>query len=244
MGFLLGQLGRETGSADDIHLVHNIDSVAKERVKSLYDTSLTNDVSHGNIPLYDITPNDIVMEGAMNANLVTQFKWFWAWQDDKQEDWLEAMSQEGLHLQSIKAFGRYVFEPGAPRKYTYRMDFDQTSGKDSDYFHLIREAGWKRITEVAGWQYWRKEAREGKTPELYTDTESKIRKYQRLLVSLLLPSPAFIVVLGVFKRFPGRHPQWFVALVISTFAALFLFLTVNLVNIALRIIELKRMQTL
>lgn len=181
----------------------------------------------------------------MNKTLVTQFKWFWAWQDDKQEAWLEAMSREGLHLQSFKAFGRYVFEQGAPRKYIYRMDFDRTSGKDSDYFHLIQEAGWERIIEVAGWQYWRKEACEGKTPELFTDTESKIRKYQRLFVGLLVPSPALMVVtLATFKRFPDRHPQWFVTLVISIFVAWILFSTANLVNIAPRINELKRIKTL
>ena len=181
----------------------------------------------------------------MDETRMTQFKWFWAWQDDKQGDWLEAMSREGLHLQNIKAFGRYVFEVGAPRKYTYRLDFDQTSGKDSDYFHLIQEAGWERIIEVAGWQYWRKEAYEGKTPELFTDTESKIRKYQRLLVGLLLPPFGIIVVvLGMFKRFPGRHPQWFVILVISIFVVWILFSTVTLVNVVQRINDLKRVQTL
>ena len=181
----------------------------------------------------------------MDGAGVTKYKWFWAWQDDKQEAWLEAMSREGLHLQALKAFGRYVFEPGEPRKYTYRLDFDQTSGKDSDYFHLIQEAGWERITEVAGWQYWRKETSEGKTPEIFTDNESKIRKYQRLLVGLLVPTPAImVIVLGMFKRFPGRHPQWYVVLVLSLFGVSILFSTVNMVMIALRVNGLKRMQTL
>lgn len=91
----------------------------------------------------------------MDNNGLTQFKLFWGWQDDKQEAWLEAMSQQGYHLQRIKAFGRYVFNRGESRNYTYRMDFDQTSAKDSDYFDLIRDAGWEHVTRVAGWQYWR-----------------------------------------------------------------------------------------
>ena len=180
----------------------------------------------------------------MDENRVIQFKWFWSWQDDKQEAWLEAMSQKGLHLQDIKVFGRYVFDVGTPRNYTYRLDFDQTSVKDSDYFQLIQEAGWERMIEIAGWQYWRKETNEGKTPELFTDTESKIRKYQRLMVGLLVQSPLLIVVvLGAFKRFPGRHPQWFVVLVISIFVVGILFSAVNLVMVAQRINDLKRMQT-
>jgi hypothetical protein len=181
----------------------------------------------------------------MDETRITKFKWFWAWQDDKQEAWLEAMSREGLHLQTIKAFGRYVFEPGAPRKYTYRLDFDQKSGKDSDYFQLIQEAGWERVVELAGWQYWRTESAEAKTPEIFTDAESKIRKYQRLILGLASPAPAlFVIVLAMFKKFPGRHPQWFVVLTISIFVAWILFSAVNLVNVALRINDLKRMQTL
>jgi hypothetical protein len=181
----------------------------------------------------------------MDESRVTIFKWFWVWQDDLQEVWLEKMSREGLHLRAIKLFGRYVFEPGEPHKYTYRLDFDKTSGKDSDYFQFIQDAGWERVTEVAGWQYWRKEASGGKMPELFTDAESKIRKYERLIVGLALPGPAiFVVVLGMFKRFPGRHPQWFVILTISIFAVWMLFSAINLVNVVLRINVLKRIQRL
>ena len=181
----------------------------------------------------------------MEESRVTQFKWFWAWQDDRQEAWLEEMSRQGLHLHSIKPFGRYVFEVGEPQDYAYRMDFDQKSGKDSDYFQLIEDAGWERVTEVAGWQYWRQATGEGRVPELFTDAESKIRKYQRLIVGLLGSSPAImVVVLAMFKRFPGRHPRWFVVLSISAFVAWILFSTVNLVYVALRINELKRTQTL
>jgi hypothetical protein len=181
----------------------------------------------------------------MSRVQVTKFRWFWVWQDDKQEAWLEAMSCAGLHLKNIKAFGRYVFEVGEPQHYTYRMDFDQSSGKDSDYFHLIQEAGWEHLIELFGWQFWRKEAGEGRTAELFTDTDSKIRKYKRLRVSLSSPAPAiFVIVLAMFKRFPGRHPQWFVISTISIFVLYILFLVVNLVKISMRIRDLEQIQPL
>ncbi|MCJ7695740.1 MAG: DUF2812 domain-containing protein, partial [Anaerolineaceae bacterium] len=129
------------------------------------------------------------------------------------------MSREGLHLKTIKPFGRYVFEVGEPKNYIYRMDFDQSSGKDSDYFQLIQEAGWEHLTTLVGWQFWRKETGDGRTAELFTDNDSKQRKYKRLLASLSSPAPAmFIIVMAMFKRFPGRHPQWFVISTISIFA--------------------------
>ena len=177
----------------------------------------------------------------MSGKNITKFKWFWAWQDDKQEAWLEAMAREGLHLKDMKAFGRYVFEVGDPRQVTYRMDFDQSSGKDSDYFNLIRDAGWEHVMQVLGWQYWRKETEGGRPPELFTDNVSKIKKYKRFLVSLSVPTPAmFIIILGMFKRYPGRHPQWVVVSTVSIYAAYFLFLGINLVMILRRIRNLEQ----
>ena len=34
---------------------------------------------------------------------------------------------------------------------------------------------------MSNWRYWRKSIVNGETPEIFTDNESKIRKYQRLL---------------------------------------------------------------
>jgi len=181
----------------------------------------------------------------MKENRITQFKWFWGWQDEKQEAWLEEMSRNGLHLVDIKAFGRYVFEMDATKRYIYRMDYDRTSKSDSEYFNLIKEAGWERVIQVLGWQYWRLDASEGKSAEIFTDNNSKIKKYQRFLTSLIVPTPApMFIVLALFNRFPGRHPQWVVILTISLYAAWFLFLAVNIVKVLQRINDLKHMKTL
>ena len=181
----------------------------------------------------------------MHDTLVTKFKWFWGWQDDKQEAWLDAMSRAGLQLQNIKAFGRYVFKVNPEKGYVYRMDFDRTSGKDSDYFSLIEEAGWEHVIQVLGWHYWRKVTSEERTVEIFTDNESKIKKYERFLPSLLVPTTApMFIVLALFARFPGRHPQWFVILTISLYAFWFLFLGINVIKVIQRINELKRMKSL
>ncbi|HCU56765.1 MAG TPA: hypothetical protein DF984_00800 [Anaerolineaceae bacterium] len=56
-------------------------------------------------------------------NLIVKRKWFWAWQDEKEEQWLNAMSKQGYHLISPGSFGRYEFEQGEPKNYVYRLDF-------------------------------------------------------------------------------------------------------------------------
>jgi len=181
----------------------------------------------------------------MKENRITQFKWFWGWQDENQEAWLEEMSRNGLHLVDIKAFGRYVFEMDATKRYIYRMDYDRTSKRDSEYFNLIKEAGWERVIQVLGWQYWRKESSEGVSAEIFTDNHSKIKKYERFITSLMVPTNStFIIVLAMFKRFPGRHPQWVVILTIAIYAIWYFFLVVNTVNVIRRINELKHIKTL
>ncbi len=52
-----------------------------------------------------------------------KFKWFWAWQDEKEESWLRTMSQQGWHLVSARPFGVYYFRGGDKSDFVYRLDF-------------------------------------------------------------------------------------------------------------------------
>lgn len=153
------------------------------------------------------------------------------------------MSQQGLHLKELGRFGAYRFEPGPPRRYAYRMDFIARK-KSDDYFQFIKDAGWEHLGTLAGWQYWRKESEDGESNELFTDSESKIEKYKRLLVASVASTPTLMAMmmigLAMFKRFPGRHPSWFVVLFISVFLFGILFAALNAVMVQSRIKELKR----
>jgi hypothetical protein len=131
----------------------------------------------------------------MNANLTNKFKWFWAWQDDKEEEWLGEMSRQGLHLQHPGAFGQYSFKQGEPREFAYRLDFVANAKKNPDYYQLFRDAGWEHVGELGGWQYWRKEVVDGKVPEIFTDNASKIQKYQRLIGFMVIFIPIYVFFL-------------------------------------------------
>jgi len=112
----------------------------------------------------------------------TKFKWFWPWQDDKEEAWLEGMSAAGWHLRSMGLMGRYTLERGEPRPYTYRLDYIRLDkNKRADYMQIFQDAGWEYIGEMYNWQYWRKPVAAGESAEIFTDNDSKIKKYQRLL---------------------------------------------------------------
>lgn len=130
----------------------------------------------------------------MNANTITRFKWFWAWNDDKEEAWLRQMSLEGWHLRSLGLPGFYTFEAGSPINYVYRLDFQTTSKKETAaYLQLFADAGWTYLGSMSSWQYFRKEAPAGQAPEIFTDNDSKILKYRRLLRFLLTLLPMVMI---------------------------------------------------
>jgi hypothetical protein len=117
----------------------------------------------------------------MSGQLVWKFKWFWDDADHVIERWLQDMASQGLHLQRISCLRiLFVFKRGEPADVTYRIDLLLTR-KNSDYDQLFIDAGWEHVDQLLGWQYWRTPTREGRTPEIFTDVESQIKKYRRLV---------------------------------------------------------------
>ena len=109
-------------------------------------------------------------------------KWFWPWQDEKEEAWLESMSAQGRHLTGVQLPCAYYFEQGEPRRCIYRLDYQLVErSKRSEYLQLFQDAGWEHLGEMSNWQYWRKPWAAGETGEIFTDQESKLKKYQRML---------------------------------------------------------------
>jgi hypothetical protein len=167
-------------------------------------------------------------------------RWYWAWQDGREEAWLEEMSGKGWHLESFCLPGVYIFRKGQPTKYVYRLDFQTSPMKDrKEYLQLFRDAGWDHLGNMAAWEYFRKEALPGEEPEIFTDPESKIQKYRRILGVLSIFLLALIILfLPTGRDTPetkglGAIPQCITA------GALFIYIF-GIVQIGLRIRELKK----
>lgn len=180
----------------------------------------------------------------MDKMTVRKHKWFFSWQDEERETWLGEMSRQGLHLKETAPFGGFLFTQGPAREYSYRLDYNRNKLPE-DYIQLIRDGGWEYLGKRAGWHYWRKEVTDGQTPELFTDPDSKIQKYKRVIAGYITSAPAlYIVGLAMFNRYPGRHPLWFVILFISLFMAWIVFAAVNAVMIWKRINGLKQAKSI
>ncbi|MBN1260564.1 MAG: DUF2812 domain-containing protein [Anaerolineae bacterium] len=172
----------------------------------------------------------------MNETTKRVFKWFWAWNDDKEEAWLREMAQQGWHLKKVGAFGAYTFEQGEPRNVTYRLDFQSDGKEEETYLQLFTDAGWEHVGAMGGWQYFRIETPEDEHPEIYTDNTSKIQKYQRVLLFLVIFLPILIATAG-----SDADDPLFVQIVGWAMVPILLIYIYATIRLIARINELKKM---
>jgi hypothetical protein len=118
------------------------------------------------------------------------YKWFWAWNFDKEEKWLNEMSEKGLQLTDVKAI-RYKFDEGKTNEYTYRielLDNLPSSKKSRDYLRFLEETGVEMIGSYLRWVYLRKKKSEGDF-DLFSDLDSRISHLTRILYFLAVFIP-------------------------------------------------------
>lgn len=112
-----------------------------------------------------------------------KYKLFAAWDYDKEEAWLNDLSERGLQLVSPGAL-RYVFEDGTPGEYIYRLELlDRLPGamESQRYIRFVEETGAEYMGSVVRWVYFRRKAEHGPF-ELFSDIDSRARHLTRLLV--------------------------------------------------------------
>lgn len=109
-------------------------------------------------------------------------KWFWAWQFEQEEIWLNQMVAQGLALVGI-GFGRYTFEPCTPGEYCYRLELlEHFPGhvESQLYINFVVETGAEYLGSINRWVYFRKPTAQGAF-DLYSDNASRIQHLNRLL---------------------------------------------------------------
>ena len=109
-------------------------------------------------------------------------KWFWIWDFDKEEKWLNEMAAKGLVLNSV-AFCRYEFVDCLPGEYNIRLEMLRNSVNNfesQNYIRFLEDTGVEHIGTLFRWVYFRKKA-ESKPFDLFSDIDSRIRHLNRLL---------------------------------------------------------------
>lgn len=114
-------------------------------------------------------------------------KWFWVWDFDKEEQWLNEMAAKGLALVGA-GFCRYDFEECTPGEYQVRLELleNQLAHAESQkYVQFIESTGAEQVGNYFRWVYFRKKAADGPF-DLYSDLDSRIKHLKRI-IALILP---------------------------------------------------------
>lgn len=102
-------------------------------------------------------------------------KWFWVWDFEKEERWLNVMAQTGWLLDSV-GFATYRFVPCTPGEYAVRLEMHP---RDKSYIQFMQDTGAEYIGRMCQWVYFRKKTQDG-TFDLFSDLDSRIAHLDRI----------------------------------------------------------------
>lgn len=155
-------------------------------------------------------------------------KWFWIWNYDKEENWLNEMAAKGLHLTDV-GFCKYTFEEGTPGAYSIRLELLNnvvTHKKSIEYIHFIEETGAEYIGSIARWTYFRKKIANGSF-DMFSDIDSRISHLKRILVLIGVVGAMELYCGAINSIFcfleTGSQINLFSSVLCTSFAALILY---------------------
>lgn len=104
----------------------------------------------------------------------TMHKWFWVWDFDKEEKWLNEMAAKGLALVAT-GFCRYEFEECAPGEYKVCLGFLESNhrAENEQFLRFLEETGAEHVGTFGRWVYLRKKG-DGSFG-LYSDLSSRVQ---------------------------------------------------------------------
>ena len=108
-------------------------------------------------------------------------KWFWVWEFEKEEAWLQEMAMNGWVLDGV-GWCTYYFVKCEPGEYSVRLEMHAA---DDDYIRFMEDTGAEFVGRVIQWVYFRKKTEEGPF-DLFSDIDSRIAHLDRIGKSLLL----------------------------------------------------------
>ena len=133
----------------------------------------------------------------------TVSKWFWVWQFEQEEAWLNEMAANGWVLDGV-GFAKYHFVRCAPGEYTVRTEMHSY---DENYIRFMEETGAEYVGRMVAWIYFRKKTADG-VFDLYSDIDSKITHLDRI-GKLLAGIGAANLIIGIVNSLnPSVRLGW------------------------------------
>ena len=97
----------------------------------------------------------------------TVHRWWWVWNFEKEEQWLNTMAQSGWVLDGV-GFCTFRFIPCEPGEYTVRLEMH---GADQAYLDFMQETGAEYVGRMVQWVYFRKKVQYGEF-DIFSDLNS------------------------------------------------------------------------
>lgn len=139
-------------------------------------------------------------------------KWFFVWDFDKEEAWLNEMAAKGLCLVSV-GFCKFEFEDCLPGEYRICLQLLEKSPRNPEmekYIDFLEETGAEHVGSFTRWVYFRKKASEGDF-NLFSDNASRVKYLTSMLgfITLIVAMNLLIglenLALAIFVGFPGNY---------------------------------------
>jgi len=109
------------------------------------------------------------------AERKTIHKWFWVWDFEKEERWLNEMAMNGWRLASV-GWCTYTFVPCEPGEYIVRLEMRPP---DDGYISFMEETGAIYIGRVIQWIFFCKKAEDGPF-DIFSDLDSRVAHLERI----------------------------------------------------------------
>lgn len=137
-------------------------------------------------------------------------KWFWVWEFEKEEQWLNTMAQSGWVLDDV-SFCTYHFAACEPGEYSVRLEMH---GMDDGYISFVEETGAEFVGRMVKWIYFRKKTEYGPF-DLFSDLDSRISHLDRIGKMLMAVGGANLAI-GLVNTFNPVVPLGWINLLCAT----------------------------
>ena len=135
-------------------------------------------------------------------NRMTIRKWYWVWDFEKEENWLNEMAMNGWVLESV-GFCTYHFIRCEPSEYNVRTEMNPY---DEAYGQFRQDTGAEYVGRMMMWIYFRKKTADGKF-DLFSDIDSRISHLDKIGRVLSAIGGANLLI-GLMNSFSPARIGW------------------------------------
>ena len=143
------------------------------------------------------------------ARKMTMHKWFWAWDFEKEERWLNEMAMNGWALCGV-GYATYHFEESEPGEYIIRTEMRDD---DSRYISFMEETGAEYVGRMMKWIFFRRKSELGAF-DIFSDIDSKLEHFKRIYRLIMLLGFANLCI-GIGNSLNATRIGWLSLLVCS-----------------------------